>query len=527
MKPVPVVWGFLILVALLVLPAAAASAPVASFVVNTTSGTIPCGVQFIDTTTNTPTAWIWSFGDGASSTEQNPSHTYTTAGTYTVTLTATNAGGSDTVTRTGYIAASKTTTAPTATFVSNITSGTASLGVQFVDASTYSPTGWAWSFGDGGTSAEQNPVHTYTTAGTYTVTLTATNVGGSDTVTRTGFITVSVSSSEPVASFVPTATTGTIPLAVQFVDTSTNSPTSWVWSFGDGGTSSEKNPSHTYTTAGTYTVTLTATNTGGSNTVTQTGLITAYYAIPVVSFSANTTTGTAPLAIVFTDTSENLPTSWYWYFGDGGTSTTQNPTYEYTDAGTYSVSLTATNSAGSNTTTKSGSVTVTSITSPVVSFTSDVTTGTYPLTVQFSDTSSYSPTSWQWSFGDGISSTEQNPSHTYSTAGSYTVLLSATNAGGSRTKTVNDYIVVSGKAATILPTTVPVSLATTIDPVATSTTSTPTVTAAVNQSVSGSGESSGLLPLIGIVFVILLCVGIVTLRRKPPRGPRRSRGREL
>ena len=527
MKTTPVIVGFfIILAALIVIPASAVSTPVAAFVVNATSGTIPCGIQFIDMSTNTPTSWVWSFGDGGTSADQNPSHAYTTAGTYTVTLTATNVGGSDTITKTGYITAVKSTLPPTAAFVSNITSGTVSLAVQFVDASTHSPAGWAWSFGDGSTSAEQNPSHTYTTAGTYTVTLTATNAGGSDTVTKTGFVTVSSSSSAPIASFVPTVTSGTVPLTVQFVDTSTNSPTGWVWSFGDGGTSSEKNPSHIYTSAGTYTVTLTATNPGGSNTVTQTGIITVYYALPVVSFSSNATSGTTPLAVLFTDTSTNSPTSWYWYFGDGGTSSDQNPVYEYTDAGTYSVSMSATNSAGTNTTTKTDYITVTAITSPVVSFTSDVTTGTAPVTVQFTDESSYSPTSWRWSFGDGISSTEQNPSHTYTSAGSYTVALTATNTGGSRTRTANDYIVVSGPASTTLPTTAPAMAAITTTPVVTGTITSP-VTESANQTGSGSGESSGLLPVIGVVFAILACVGIIIVKRNPPRGRGRSRGREL
>jgi PKD repeat protein len=526
MKTIPAAGCFfLILAVFLVLPVSAVTIPVASFAVNATSGTIPCGVQFIDTSTNSPASWTWSFGDGGTSTEQNPSHEYTSAGSYSVTLIATNSAGSDTVTKAGYITALKSTTAPAAAFVSNISSGTVSLAVQFVDASTYSPTGWAWSFGDGSTSAEQNPSHTYTSAGTYTVTLTATNAGGSNTVTKTGFITVSTSSSAPVASFVPAVTSGTIPLAVQFVDTSTNSPTGWVWSFGDGSTSSEKNPSHTYTTAGTYTVTLTVTNTGGSNTITQTGIITVYYTLPIVEFTSNITSGTVPLAVGFTDTSANSPTSWYWYFGDGGTSTEEDPVYVYSDAGTYSVSLTATNAAGTNATTRSGYITAAAITSPIVSFTSDVSTGTTPLTVQFSDESTYSPTSWKWSFGDGISSTEQNPSHTYTSAGSYTVILTATNAGGSRTKTVTDYIVVSAPAVTTLPTTEPVTVTTTTSVVSGTTAASPD--SVVNQTVSGSEDSSGFLPVLGVLVVILAVTGFIILKRNPPRGGRRSRGREL
>jgi PKD repeat protein len=260
--------------------------------------------------------------------------------------------------------------------------------------------------------------------------------------------------------------------------------------------------------------------------VTLTGHITAYYALPIVSFTSNTTTGIDPLTIEFTDSSTNSPTSWYWYFGDGGTSTEKNPVYEYTDAGTYSVSLTATNDAGSNETTETDYITVTAVTSPVVSFTSDVTTGRSPLTVQFTDTSLHTPTSWQWSFGDGTSSTDQNPEHTYTSTGSYTVLLTAANVGGSRTRTVNDYIVVSDPAATTLPTAVPSHLATTIAPVDSSTTF-DSVTMAANQTTAGSGESSGLLPLIVVGFVILVCAGIVIVRRTPPRGPGRSRRREL
>ena len=162
------VWLLLIFAAgLSFLPAVAgATAPAASFTSNITSGTtIPFPVQFIDTSGNVPISWTWSFGDGGTSTAQDPPHTYTASGTYTVTLTTTNADGSDTETKTGYITISKSTTAPAAAFISNTTTGTNPLAVQFVDASSNSPTAWAWSFGDGGTSSVQNPVHTYSREG--------------------------------------------------------------------------------------------------------------------------------------------------------------------------------------------------------------------------------------------------------------------------------------------------------------------------------------------------------------------------
>jgi len=165
---------------------------------------------------------------------------------------------------------------PVAAFAGTPTSGTYPLTVIFTDASTNTPTSWAWTFGDGGTSTAQNPSHTYTAAGTYTVALTATNAYGSNTLTKTAYITVTApNTNPPVAAFSGTPTSGTIPLTVAFTDASTNTPTSWAWTFGDGGTSTAPNPSHIYTTAGTYTVALTATNAYGSNTLTKTSYITA------------------------------------------------------------------------------------------------------------------------------------------------------------------------------------------------------------------------------------------------------------
>jgi len=420
--------------------------PVAAFTANVTTGPAPLAVQFTDISTGSPTSWLWNFGDGETSTAQNPIHTYTTPGTYTVSLTATNAGGSSTETRTGYITVA--TPPPVAAFTANVTTGPAPLAVQFTDTSTGSPTSWLWSFGDGETSTAQNPIHTYTTPGTYTVSLTATNAGGSSTETKIDYITVE-GQPAPIAAFTANVTTGPAPLAVQFTDISTGSPTSWLWSFGDGETSTAQNPTHTYTTPGTYTVSLTATNAGGSSTETRTNYITVEgQPAPVAAFTANVTTGPAPLAVQFTDTSTGNPTSWLWNFGDGATSTAQNPIHTYTTPGTYTVSLTATNAGGSSTETKIDYITV-GQPAPVATFTANVTTGPAPLAVQFTDTSTGNPTSWLWSFGDGATSTAQNPIHTYTTPGTYTVSLTATNAGGSSTETRTNYITVEGQPAPI------------------------------------------------------------------------------
>ena len=166
----------------------------------------------------------------------------------------------------------------------------------------------------------------------------------------------------PVADFSGTPTSGNAPLAVSFTDLSTNGPTSWSWTFGDGGTSTAQNPSHTYASAGVYTVSLTATNAYGSDTNTKTNYITVTTPPqnpPVADFSGTPTSGYAPLAVSFTDLSTNSPTSWSWTFGDGGTSTAQNPSHTYASAGTYTVALTATNAYGSDTNTKTNYITVT------------------------------------------------------------------------------------------------------------------------------------------------------------------------
>lgn len=296
------------------------------------------------------TEWLWDFGDGSTSTVQSPTHIYTANGTYTVSLTVTGPEGTSTATKAGYITVSLSGTALFAAFSGTPTSGTAPLTVQFTDASTGNVTEWSWEFGDGSPSAVQNPSHTYTSAGTYSVSLTVTGPEGNNTVTKTNYITVGTLM-VPVAAFSGTPVSGTAPLSVQFTDASTNSPAEWHWDFGDGSTSATRNPQHTYGSTGNYTVSLTATNAAGSDTVTKAGYISVapeVYA-PVAEFSANTTSGAAPLTVQFTDASTNTPISWAWDFGDNSTSTEQNPVHIYSSAGTYTITLTVTNSAGSNT----------------------------------------------------------------------------------------------------------------------------------------------------------------------------------
>jgi len=413
-------------------------APTASFTGTPTSGTVPLVVSFSDASTGTVTSRSWTFGDGATSTLANPSHTYSAVGTYSVSLTVTGPGGSDTLTRTNYISVADLP--PTAGFTGTPLSGTAPLLVSFADASSVDVTAWSWTFGDGATSTLANPNHTYNAAGTFTVALTVTGPGGTDTLTRSGYI--SVSEPPPVAGFTGTPTSGTAPLAVSFSNASTGNVTSSSWTFGDGSTSTLANPSHTYTGVGTYSVTLTVTGPGGTDSLTRTNYISVAEPAPVAGFSGTPTSGTAPLAVSFSDSSTGNITSRSWTFGDGATSTLANPSHTYSAVGSYSVTLTVTGPGGTDSLTRTNYITVGDV-APVAGFSGTPTSGVAPLAVSFADASSGNVASYSWSFGDGATSSLQNPSHTYTAAGTFTVTLTVTGPGGSDALTRTNYIAVS------------------------------------------------------------------------------------
>jgi len=413
-------------------------------------------VNFTDLTSNNPTAWSWSFPGGtpSTSTTQHPSVTYTTPGIYNVTLTAGNSTGNSTLTKTGYITVNFA--APVANLSANKTSVTAGETINYTDLSTNSPTTWSWSFPGGtpSTSTIQHPSVTYTTPGIYNVTLIAGNSSGNSTLTKTGLITVNIAA--PVANLSANKTFVTAGETVSYTDLSTNSPTTWSWSF-PGGTpsaSTVQNPQVVYSSAGIYNVTLTVTNTSGTNTITKSSYITVSSGVPVVSFSANKTTVIAGESITYTDMSSNNPTSWLWSFpgGSPSSSTLQNPVVTYTNAGNYSVSLTASNIAGSATQTKTGYITA-NIAPPVAEFASNTALVLNGSTINFNDLSTGGPTSWSWNFEGGtpLTSSAQNPSVTYKTNGVYNVSLTVSNAGGSGSKVKAGYITVTNGTMSYCP----------------------------------------------------------------------------
>ena len=233
-------------------------------------------------------------------------------------------------------------------FTANTTEGTTPLTVKFTDTSTNSPTRWKWNFGDDQTSTVQNPEHTFSGAGVYTVTLVVINGDGASGV-KSMNITVNRVPTPPVANFTAKQT-GL--LTVQFNDMSLNEISGRTWTFGDGSTSTDANPTHTYAAAGTYAVNLTVSNADGTNATSKKITVTATIALPKASFTASPLFGRAPLTVKFTDKSTNA-TSIKWDFGEKSAISTESKTsHIYKTRGFYTVKLTATNGGNSNVATK-------------------------------------------------------------------------------------------------------------------------------------------------------------------------------
>jgi PGF-pre-PGF domain-containing protein len=260
----------------------------------------------------------------------------------------------------------------------------------------------------------------------------------------------------PVAAFTANTTYGTVPLVVRFTDLSTGGvPNSWYWDFGDDTNSKHAtNATHTFTNPGVYNVTLIVANEAGNSTVRKPNYITVTPPQPpVADFSTNVTSGTAPLTVLFAATSKGgatskveEPTSWYWDFGDGTNSKDSATIHTFTKPGNYTISLTVGNIIGNNTTTKPDYIVVTDPNAPVANFSSNVTQGYSPLSIQFTDLSQNAE-SRSWDFGDANTSTEQNPMHIYSSAGNYSVNLTVSNENGTTSKTTMIYVLEKSRSS--------------------------------------------------------------------------------
>jgi len=373
----------------------------------TTNGAI---VEFTNTSNNA-TTYLWDFGDGNMSTEINPTHTYATDGDFTVILTATNDCGSST---TEVLVTS--TFLPSANFFIQNMMDCAPATIQFVDNSTSNTTSWNWTF-DGGspnTSSVQNPAITFNTPGVHEITLVASNAAGSSTFSMQ--ITLD---SPPVVDFSSSVNL----LTTTFTNLSTNADTSF-WDLGDGNSSPAENPIHDYAVGGNYNVILTATNACGTTTFMQQVEVLGPQA--VAGFMAIEENGCTPFTVEFEDTSTGSPTAWAWEFpgGSPSTSTEQHPTIVYNNVGTYDVTLTVSNPAGNNSVVQNSYITVGE--GPTANFTSSIDIDG---TVTFVNTSQLG-NSYQWDFGNGMTSIEENPVLNYDSSGTYLVELIVSNDCG-------------------------------------------------------------------------------------------------
>ncbi|RME02854.1 MAG: PKD domain-containing protein [Bacteroidetes bacterium] len=307
---------------------------------------------------------------------------------------------------------------PYPVFSASVTAGCQPLTVTFTDNSDSTAT-WNWTFagGEPATSAEQNPTVTFNNPGEFTVMLeVVTNDGNTYTITRPDLIQVQAA---PTAGFDYIVLGG----EVSFTNTSAYGQ-SFEWDFGDGSpVSTATEPVHNYDDPGIYTVSLTVTNDCGTAILEQDVLI--LQVAPQAGFTTSATSGCAPLTVEFTDTSMGNPNTWEWQFpgGEPATSTEQNPTVVYNEAGTYTVILTVSNDVGESQVIQSQFIEVEA--EPVAAFEAVADLGEVTFT-----NNSQNGLTYEWDFGDGSTSNEENPVHTYTTAGEFEVSLTVTNDCG-------------------------------------------------------------------------------------------------
>ena len=413
--------------------------PIPDFSVDgSTGGCIPFSPTFNDASTaegsSTIIDWQWNFGNGASSTDQNPSYSYPSIGTYEVSLIVTDDNGCDsTAVKTDYITVSSP---PTASFTVTPTSSCSTpLEISLTNTSTNSAGGttgltYEWDFGDNETSSSANPGgHVYDTLGNFTLTLA---VSQNESCTRVQIANINVGSPEAIINVDDTICIG---VNTQYFNNS-NGGTSYEWSFDDGGSSTSENPFHVFNTSGNHIVEL-ITKDFGCNDTTQK---TIFVQEPEVTLTGSLSYKCEePYCVQFTATGNEIE-DWSYLFYGNQTSTEQNPEHCYDHIGgdeytvhyyggyVYETEVTGTTAYGCEAT-----ATFRDTVFPIsANFAANVSQGCAPLTVTFQDSSSSGTEiiSYEYDFDDGSSASSDSVSHTFNVAGEYDVTLIIENESG-------------------------------------------------------------------------------------------------
>lgn len=400
---------------------------------------------------NSPLTCLWNFGDGQTSNQcGSVSHVFTTAVSYTVTLTVTDAANLS-----GSASTSITVIKPTPPVVmlnASPLSGLIPVTTNFDASLSTDPQGlalsYSWNFGDGTTltNASSQQSHQYTTAGSYTATVTVTDSGGASSTSQ---VTVNVIAPQPpIAVIKVSSNKGAVPFTPTLDSSASSDPQglalTYQWNFGDGSTSgilaTGGQVSHTYAKAGQYTVTLTVTDSVNLSS-SATTVVTVNNLSPVAILKVTSASkGTAPFTATFDSSGssdpQNFALTYQWNYGDGTTSAVLNAagqiSHTYTKAGQYTVTLTVT---ASDNLSSSATAIITVNNAPpvaVVQVTS-ASNGAAPFTASFDASGSSDPQNqaltYSWDFGDGTTSTSgATVSHEYTSPGTYTVTLTVTNS---------------------------------------------------------------------------------------------------
>jgi PKD repeat protein len=391
-------------------------------------------VTFTDRSTGNPTAWTWDFGDGSFGSGAKVEKAWKIAGSYTVTLRVDNATTTSRASATIQVIKPEATVRPKADFSYSAQRVEVGVPVTFTDRSIGNPTELRWTFGDNSTQTGSVVTKSWPNAGTYIVTLTASNSEGTDTTQ----IAISVFDKvvAPTALIEASGTSATVGQSLSFFSRTAGNATDLKWDFGDRVTGSGASIRHAWNSPGTYTVTLTASNSAGSNSATLQITIRERVLPPIARISASASLVAEGEAVRFTSLSINNPTSTSWDFGDGQSASGPTVVKSWPNAGTYTVSMRVSNSEGSDSATAVVRV-LPNLPAPIASFSFAPVSPDTATPVQFTDTSTGGPPSdWRWDFGDGTpESTQRNATHTFARPGTFQVRLTVENRAGTNTTT--------------------------------------------------------------------------------------------